>query len=232
MVSEEGETAPAESGESFMKLQRPAHLAELSALLDGELEPHELRPTLRAVVREPELRENWQAYVLIGDQLRQERTLGRDLTAGVMAKIRAEPVVLAPRNLQLPRRHNPMLALAASAAGVVVVGWLALADNAQFSPMESRLAAVSASAARHVPIHTAGATGAVQINAAGAANAVQINTAGTASAVPPAPTFEVAARGDMSEYFLAHHTQSATFRLGDNAGHVRTVTMTGGSVLP
>ncbi|MHB1360433.1 MAG: sigma-E factor negative regulatory protein [Rhodocyclaceae bacterium] len=204
-----------------MKSQRPAHLAELSALLDGELEPHELRPTLRAVVRAPELRENWQAYVLIGDQLRQERTLGRDLTADVMAKIRAEPVVLAPRNLQLPRRHNPMLALAASAAGVVVVGWLALADNAQFSPMESRLAAVSASAARHV-----------SSNAAGVASAVQINAAGAASAVPPAPTFEAAARGDMSEYLLAHHTQSASFRLGDNAGHVRTVTMSGGSVLP
>jgi len=178
-----------------MRLQRPAQLAELSALLDGELEPHELRPTLRAAVRGPELRENWQAYVLIGDQLRQERTLGRDLTAGVMAKIRAEPVVLAPRNLQLAWRRRPLLALAASAAGVVVVGWLALADNAQFSPPENRLAAV-------------------------------------ASAVPPAPTFEAAQRGDMSEYLLAHHTQSATFRLGDNAGHVRTVSMTGGPARP
>ncbi|MDO8958276.1 MAG: RseA family anti-sigma factor, partial [Rhodocyclaceae bacterium] len=192
---------------------------ELSALLDGELEPHEVRPTLEAAVREPELRENWQAYVLIGDQLRQERTGGRDLTAGVMAKIRAEPVVLAPRNLQLAKRRNPMLALAASAAGVAVVGWLALADNAQFSPLEGRLASA-------VSTNTAGAANAVQINKAGAASAVQINTAGAANAVPPAPTFEVATRGDMSEYLLAHHTQSATFRLGDNAGHVRTVTMT------
>ncbi|MDP1605459.1 MAG: sigma-E factor negative regulatory protein [Rhodocyclaceae bacterium] len=193
-----------------MKSQRPAHLAELSALLDGELEPHELRPTLQAAVREPELRENWQTYVLIGDQLRQERTRPHDLTACVMAKIRAEPVVLAPRKLQLARRRNPMLALAAAAAGVAVVGWLALADNAQFSPMESRLAAVSGSAAR----------------------AVQSNAAGAAYAVPPAPTFEAAQRSDMSEYLLAHHTQSATFRLGDNAGHVRTVTMTGGPVRP
>ncbi|MDO9600923.1 MAG: sigma-E factor negative regulatory protein [Rhodocyclaceae bacterium] len=187
---------------------------ELSALLDGELEPHEVRPTLTAAVREPELRGNWLAYVLIGDQLRQERTGARDLTAGVMAKIRAEPVVLAPRNLQLARRRNPMLALAASAAGVAVVGWLALADNAQLSPPGNLLAA------------------AAPANMASAVVTVQINTAGAASAVPPAPTFEVAARGDMSEYLLAHHTQSATFRLGDNAGHVRTVTMTGGSVLP
>jgi hypothetical protein len=61
---------------------------------------------------------------------------------------------------------------------------------------------------------------------------VQVNTAGAASAVPPAPTFEAAQRSDMSEYLLAHHTQSATFRLGDNAGHVRTVTMTGGPARP
>ncbi len=182
-----------------------SQLSELSALLDGELEAPQLSPLLKATARERALRESWQIYVLIGDQLRQDGSGCQDLTAGVMTKIRAEPVVLAPRNLQPTGRQHPWLALAASVAGVAVVGWLALADNAQFSPTENRLALVSDSAVRAVPI----------------------NKAGAASAVPPAPTLATAARGDMSEYLLAHHMQSATFRLGDNAGHVRTVTMTG-----
>lgn len=183
-----------------------SQLPDLSALLDGELEPHEVPVILKAAVRERELRGAWRTYALIGDQLRQGCPGARDLTASVMAKIRAEPVVLAPRNLQLTGRHHPWLALAASVAGVAVVGWLALVGNPQSLPATSRLAAV-----------------------------------------PPAPTFAratgergpqpqvavaAAARGDMSEYLLAHHTQASSFRLGDSAGYARTVTLTGGPARP
>jgi len=75
------------------------------------------------------MRDAWSEYHLIGDVLRGEPELDRDITSGVMQRLAEEPVVLAP----LPRRESgwqrPLAALAASVAGVVVVGWLALAPS-------------------------------------------------------------------------------------------------------
>ncbi|MDI6747728.1 MAG: sigma-E factor negative regulatory protein [Rhodocyclaceae bacterium] len=205
-----------------------SQLPELSALLDGELEPHEVRSTLKAAVREPELRENWRAYVLIGDQLRQESTGTRDLTACVMAKVHAEPVVLAPRKLQPIGRSHPGLALAASVAGVAVAGWLAMAGNSQFSPAETRLAAVTSTSAaapavEHLILPAPTIVADVTPNLASAQTLERVADENT---LQSQGSTMAAARGDMSEYLLAHHTQSSTFRLGNNAGHVRTVTMT------
>lgn len=182
-----------------------SQLSEVSALLDGELEPHEQRPVLKATVRNRELRNAWQTYALIGDQLRQECPDAPDLTASVMAKIGEEPVVFAPRSLPLTRQHHPLLALAASVAGVAVVGWLALTGNPGALPLQNGLAAVSP-----VPtfVHAPNTVGSVPVQEAPAA-------------------MIASARGDMSEYLLAHHTQASTFRLGDNTEHVRTVSMTG-----
>jgi sigma-E factor negative regulatory protein RseA len=190
-----------------------SQLSEVSALLDGELEPHEQRPVLKAVVRDQELREAWQAYALIGDQLRQECPYAADLTARVMARIGEEPVVLAPRSLPLASRQRPLLALAASVAGVTMVGWLALAGNPGAPQAENRFAAVS-------PAPTF-----ARASNTGSASVLIAPVGRTAPVAAPA-------RGDMSEYLLAHHTQASTFRLGDNTEHVRTVSMTGRSVHP
>lgn len=194
--------------EKAMKLERPA---EISALFDGELEEHEVRSAVRTALTD---KASWQVYALIGDGLRGDCPEAPDLTAGVMRRVREEPVVLAPRNLQPVRRQHPLLALAASVAGVTVVGWLALSGNPQSPLSENRLAAVSG------------------------------NTAGTTIAVPPAPTFVKAPdnmariqprvtdptpvqgmQGNMNEYLLAHHAQTATVRLGDSTKQVRNVAM-------
>ncbi len=199
--------------------------SELSALLDGELEPHELDRTLHAVKHDRALRATWQAYALIGDRLRQESATGRDLTAGVMARIDAEPVVLAPGNLQAARAargHHPMLALAASVAGVAVVGWLALAGSpAQFSPLPQ---------AEHLAAATSNAPTA--FGAVPPAPTFSVATAAPTEGSTPAAVASTATRNDLSEYLLAHHTQSATFRLGNNAGHARTVNLTGSPARP
>lgn len=178
--------------------------SELSALFDGELEPHEARPLVRCAGQDQELREYWQAYALIGDQLRREYRGEPDLTAGVMARIREEPVVLAPRNLARRGRHHPLLALAASVAGVAVVGWLALADNLRSPGAEGVLAAVSP-----------------------APTIARLPESRTNQQVAARPADTTQLRGEMNEYLLAHHTQAASFRLGDSADHARTVTTTG-----
>lgn len=181
-----------------------AQPSEMSALFDGELEPHEIRPVLRAIVENEALRTEWQAYVLIGDQLRGEASVGSDLTAGVMARLVEEPVVLAPRNLSRPVHHHPLFALAASVAGVAVVGWLALVGNPQSTQSEASFAAVSR-----------GPTLAV---------VVQPAKPQTVAAVP--------LRGDLSEYLVAHQTQSSGFRLGDGVQQVRAVTLANGVERP
>lgn len=178
--------------------------SEISALFDGELEPHEIHPVIRATVENDALRAEWQTYALIGDQLRREPAIGSDLTAGIMARLADEPVVLAPRKLSRPAHHHPLFALAASVAGVAVVGWFALAGNSQSVQPEARLAAVS-------PQPTLAAAG---------QPAKQQN-------VIAAPL-----RGDLSEYLVAHQTQSSSFRLGDGVQQVRAVSLASGVERP
>lgn len=182
-------------GENYMK-------TELSALFDGELEPHEVSPLMRPAVDDPEMREAWQTYALIGEQLRREYSGEPDLTAAVMARIREEPVVLAPRNIARPARHHPLLALAASVAGVAVVGWLAIVDNLKTPGFSGGVAAVS-------PAPTF----------ARVADVPQKTT------VAAKPAEQKPLRGEINEYLLAHHTQTASFRLGDSADHARTITI-------
>jgi sigma-E factor negative regulatory protein RseA len=99
---------------------------ELSALIDGEIESHEIRAVLSALKSDSDMRYAWNQYHLIGDVLRGEPRLDSDITSSVMQRLAEEPVVLAP----MPRRQTgwqrPLAAMAASVAGVAVVGWLAL----------------------------------------------------------------------------------------------------------
>lgn len=186
-----------------------AHKSELSALYDGELEAHESQSIVAAAVRESELLTEWQAYALIGDALRQEDVGHADLTASVMAQLGAEPVVLAPRKLSTGMRSHPLLALAASVAGVAVVGWLALAGNAQRTPGASLFSAVS-------PAPTF-----VRLPAVATAKSPVVIQAPLEVATVSIPED----RGEMSEFMLAHHLQASTFRLPDSTEHIRTVTL-------
>jgi len=106
----------------------------ISALMDGELEDHEIAETLRALQRSPELRSEWCDCQLIGGALRGERRLDIDIAARVMSAIDLEPTVMAPAPRRTLKWQRPALALAASAAGVAVVAWLALAPGGDGVP--------------------------------------------------------------------------------------------------
>jgi len=175
--------------------------AAVSALFDDELEPQTAQVALAAVAEALRERETWRTYACIGDALRGEQRLEADLTAGVMARLTAEPVVLAPRALAGRPVRQPWLALAASLAGVAVVGWLALAGKPPESPLAGRLPTGSPPAA----------------------------TLAAQDAVPPAPTLAAAApaaiEADMSEYLLAHQAQAPTLSLDQSTKQIRTVAM-------
>jgi len=99
----------------------------ISALMDGELEDHEIAETLRALRRDGELRSQWCDCQVIGAALRGESELDIDVAARVMSALDFEPTVMAPAPRRKLEWQRPALALAASAAGVAVVAWLALA---------------------------------------------------------------------------------------------------------
>ncbi|MCK9389393.1 MAG: sigma-E factor negative regulatory protein [Sulfuritalea sp.] len=109
----------------------------ISALMDGELEDHEISETLRALKRSPELRNEWCDCQLIGAALRGERGLDIDVAARVMSAIDLESTVLAPQPRRVIAWQRPALALAASAAGIAVVAWLVLAPGGTEMPTGS-----------------------------------------------------------------------------------------------
>lgn len=114
----------------------------ISALMDGELEQHEVVETLQALRHNEDLRREWNDGQLIGAALRGERRLDLDVTARVMAALDMEPTVMAPAARRAPAWQRPLLALAASAAGVAVVAWLVLTpDGSGLPAVASGLAA-------------------------------------------------------------------------------------------
>jgi sigma-E factor negative regulatory protein RseA len=102
----------------------------LSAWMDDELNGRQADALPAQIKLDPELRQNWDCYHVIGDALRGIQ--GPDLSARIRARLDAEPTVLAPR-----RRVNPeklrwaALSMAASVAAVAFVGWMALPGTQQ-----------------------------------------------------------------------------------------------------
>jgi sigma-E factor negative regulatory protein RseA len=113
----------------------------ISALMDGELDSHEIAETLRDLKRNAELRSEWCDCQLIGAALRGERELDVDVVARVMSAIDLEPTVMAPAPKRPTAWHRPALALAASAAGVARVAWLALATGGEAVAPKQEVAA-------------------------------------------------------------------------------------------
>ncbi|MEW5781636.1 MAG: sigma-E factor negative regulatory protein [Pseudomonadota bacterium] len=200
-----------------MEIQRAM---KISALVDGEVEEHEVREAIRASLDDPH---RWRDYLLIGESLRGESAPLANITEAVMARLADEPIVLAPRKLRERRpRPHPLWALAASVAGVAVVGWVAMTGDSLPTGSTAKLVAAPQAA-----ITVASAEG---------------------GAVPPAPTFRSesappsgasmipptatlvnavpAAAAEMQEYLLAHQAQAATVRLAEPARQIRTVALT------
>ena len=104
--------------------------AKISAMMDGELEAHELSEPLSALEADREARESWRTYHLISDALRGDAILSADCARRVSKRLAQEPALVAPlpgpvREPERSRWFVPS-ALAASVAAVAFVGWVAL----------------------------------------------------------------------------------------------------------
>ena len=110
----------------------------ISVLMDGESHPEEARITLNKLKNEPECREDWATYHLIGDALRGMPYLPVDIHVKLDKRLADEPTILAPR-----RRAKPLwvaLSAAASVAAIALVGWVALKNTTELPLGTSQLA--------------------------------------------------------------------------------------------
>lgn len=102
-------------------------MERISALMDGELDGEEAVLELKRCGGDVTLIEGWATYHLIGDVLRAEAPLRAGFEARLREALAAEPTVLAPRASTVRRKARLFaLSAAASAAGVLMVGWLAM----------------------------------------------------------------------------------------------------------
>ncbi len=100
--------------------------SDLSSFLDNELPAQKQAAVIAAMIHDEELRRAWDGYHLIGDALRRVPGLERDLVTRVMVDLEREPVVLAPQGRRAANLARSSLAMAATAAGVAAVAWIAL----------------------------------------------------------------------------------------------------------
>lgn len=99
--------------------------AKFSALFDGEVDPREAAALLSALRDHGEARQSFHIYEMVGEALRDDPPAVADIAERVMASIQQEPDLAA-----MHRSHHgwrrPLLAVAASLAGVAVVSAVAL----------------------------------------------------------------------------------------------------------
>ena len=98
---------------------------QLSACMDGELDLNDNPHLLTILSKNDDLDQVWKMYHLIGDALRHDTMLSRNLTASTMQQLKSEAVVLAPKRHIMNQwlSHHYAGSLAASITAVAFVGW-------------------------------------------------------------------------------------------------------------
>jgi sigma-E factor negative regulatory protein RseA len=170
--------------------------AKISALMDGELDAHELSEPMSALGQDADAFETWRTYHLISDALQGRAMLANDCLRRVSARLADEPTLIGPlpADVARPQRARWFVpsALAASVAAVALVGWMA------FSPQQS--------------------TGPLLVPVAKAPQPAQV----AARAAPPAPV-RLPMTAATRDYLSAHQALSSRNSLQGMAPFVRSV---------
>lgn len=106
---------------------------QLSAFIDNELALNEAEHVLTALHANTNTAQSWEHYHLIGDAMRGTHGLSANFKHNLMQKIESEPTVLSPNaglkavehtQTNSERKLPATWAMAASMAGVMMVGWM------------------------------------------------------------------------------------------------------------
>jgi sigma-E factor negative regulatory protein RseA len=109
-------------------------MERISELMDGELEAREAKRQFVRIKQDQELSHCWSTFHLIGDALRGERPLTREISGRVATLLANEPTVLAPRSYAPKRVATYAVSVAASLSAVALVVWIAF--NNPLAPTE------------------------------------------------------------------------------------------------
>jgi sigma-E factor negative regulatory protein RseA len=170
---------------------------KISALMDGELDARQNEQQFARLKNDVEARACWDSYHLIGDALRGERIVSKNLCGRLGERLSEEPTVLAPPRAKPARRVAAYAwSAAASLSAVALVGWMAF--NSPLAPQPD-----SVSVAKAPP---------VVVPATPAALTTQL------SSVP--------SEGKMNEYLIAHQEFSPSTALQGLAPYIRSVSAT------
>ncbi len=101
----------------------------LSAWMDGELDESHVGAELARVKEDPELRERWDTFHLIGDAMRGDHVLSADFQDRLNRKLAAEPTILAPVRHKMRSVVRYALSAAASVSAIAIVAWIALSNT-------------------------------------------------------------------------------------------------------
>lgn len=97
---------------------------QISALMDGELFEDEAEALLDKFKHNAAAHDQWEAYHLIGDALRQPGHLRPNISAAMRERLQAEPTVLAPKRRSLRKMQVYALSAAASVMALATVAWM------------------------------------------------------------------------------------------------------------
>ncbi len=98
----------------------------ISTLMDGEFCGEEAESLLGKIKRDPQARQDWLNYHLIGDIMRQPDYIPADINATFFERLHAEPTVLAPSRLRSSRAGLFAMSAAASIMAMAFLAWISL----------------------------------------------------------------------------------------------------------
>ena len=102
--------------------------SKVSALMDGELDQHDVSNVIEAVRKDDNLQEEWETYHLIGDTLRQSSRLSMNISSSVSQKLKTEPTILSPNVSNIEKKLKRKIYAFSVAASVIAMisAWLVM----------------------------------------------------------------------------------------------------------
>lgn len=99
---------------------------DISALMDGELCEDEAEVLLGRIKRQPEARQEWLTYHLIGDALRQPDCISGNMNTAFFERLHAEPTVLAPYRRRSTKAGVFAMSAVASIMALAFLAWVSV----------------------------------------------------------------------------------------------------------
>ena len=121
-------------------------MEKVSALIDGELDEHEIEQQLSLFKQKNGAQESWEMFHLIGDTMRGDSRISPDSSRRIAERLALEPTMLAPPRRAVRPVARYAMSIAASLAAVSVVAWVAFSSNPLNAPQAPATAQLAATA--------------------------------------------------------------------------------------